>query len=327
MKFKKIPCEYFATILDRLTRFEPAYIRCKRVFDDIINKFLISESKSKLNLSDEIKIVEEIVNSSLKTTNEDFFINSVLSDLEQSYFIDSKESYQYLSSRLNLSQLIVEAKIEKNAPKNLLWLKKINDKKKDIIELRKKYKLLYPVEKIILCEGQTEFELLETIFNLKGICFDALGFLVIPAGGKNQVARKYYNMIEYTKIPFFILLDKDAASIKELIDAKLRPIDNIYLINSGEFEDLIPQKLLIKTINSIHKNEHNCSVLDFQSENSMVENLENVYRKYGFGEFKKAHFAHFLKEYIAQNCKKEDFEDSEISLIASNLCSQKPDQE
>ena len=39
MKFKKIPDEYFSTILDRLMRFEPACSRYERVFNDIISKF------------------------------------------------------------------------------------------------------------------------------------------------------------------------------------------------------------------------------------------------------------------------------------------------
>ena len=43
MKFKQIPAEYFITILDRLTRFEPAYKRYNRVFDDIINKLSIPQ--------------------------------------------------------------------------------------------------------------------------------------------------------------------------------------------------------------------------------------------------------------------------------------------
>ena len=44
MKFKQIPNEYFITILDRLTRFEPACVRYKRVIDDIINNNYVEES-------------------------------------------------------------------------------------------------------------------------------------------------------------------------------------------------------------------------------------------------------------------------------------------
>ena len=45
----------------------------------------------------------------------------------------------------------------------------------------------------------------------------------------------------------------------------------------------------------------------------------NIYKKYGFGEFKKAKFAAQLKEYIESNCTKEDFKNSEIIEIINAL--------
>lgn len=318
MKFKKIPKEYFPTILDRLSRFEPANIRYKRVFDDIINKFSISEKLKNLTLEDEIALVVEIFNSSVNENN-DYYINDILRKLEDKCFNFNSESYQYLSARINLSAMINEIQNYDNLAKNVIWLKKISDEKKDIYQLRKEYSLIYPIEKIILCEGQTEYTLLDTIFKLFNIDINKLGYIPIAAGGKNQVARKYYKMQEYTKTPFFILLDKDAYSIKELIEPKLRKCDTLYLLKCGEFEDLIPKNILQKTINYIHKNEYNCIFDDFSDDNSMVENLEFIYKKYGFGEFKKAKFALELKEYIENNCTKEDFIDSEIVEIIKIL--------
>ena len=71
---------------------------------------------------------------------------------------------------------------------------------------------------------------------------------------------------------------------------QIRPNDKIYLINSGEFEDLIPKNILQKTINSVHCNDLNCIFDDFNDELSMVDNLENIYKKYGFGEgYKYSH--------------------------------------
>ena len=318
MKFKKIPKEYFPTILDRLSRFEPANFRYKRVFDDIINKFSISEKLKNLTLEDEIALVVEIFNSSVNENN-DYYINDILRKLEDKCFNFNSESYQYLSARINLSAMINEIQNYDNLAKNVIWLKKISDEKKDIYQLRKEYSLIYPIEKIILCEGQTEYTLLDTIFKLFNIDINKLGYIPIAAGGKNQVARKYYKMQEYTKTPFFILLDKDAYSIKELIEPKLRKCDTLYLLKCGEFEDLIPKIILQKTINYIHKNEYNCIFDDFSDDNSMVENLEFIYKKYGFGEFKKAKFALELKEYIENYCTKEDFISSEIVEIIKIL--------
>ena len=314
MKFKKIPKEYFPTILDRLTRFEPAYIRYKRVFDDIINKYSLDEKLKNISEEDEISLVVEIFNASVEQ-NSDFCINDILMGLEEKYFNFNSKSYQYLSARINLSSMINEIAEFNDLAKNVIWLKKISQNKSNIEELRQEFSLMYPIEKIILCEGQTEFTLLETIFKLFDFDINKLGYMLIPAGGKNQVARKYYNMLEYTKLPFFILLDKDASTIRELIKPKLRDIDKIYLLKSGEFEDLIPKHILQKAINYVHKNEYNCIFDDFSNNNSMVENLENIYKKYGFGEFKKAKFALELKNYIENYCSRDDFVDSEIVEI------------
>mgnify|MGYP003291275665 CR=1 FL=1 len=318
MKFKPIPDDYLITILDRLTRFEPANIRYNRVFDDIINKFSINIKAKDLTIEEKITLVESIFNNSFEQNN-DFYINDVLKELEEKYFVFNLESYQYLSARLNLSSIINKIDSKKELPKNVKWLKEISKNKTELTKEREKKSLLYPIEKIILCEGQTEYTLLETMFKMFDIDLNKLGFMTIPAGGKNQVARKYYQMIEYTKLPFFILLDKDALAIKELIEPKLRPIDRIYLIKSGEFEDLIPKKILQNTINTVHSSDFNCIFDDFNDEETMVNNLENIYKKYGFGEFKKARFALQLKEYIIKNCQKNDFLDSEIVDIIENL--------
>ncbi len=319
MKFKKIPKEYYTRILDILTRFEPACIRYKRVFDDIINKFSLDDKIKNLSDNQKLYLVEEIFNNSFNSNDFDSYLHNLLFELEDKYFFYNEESYQYLSIRLNLSQMIKEVEISNKTPKNVIWLKEVYKNREDITKLRQNKGLGYPIEKIILCEGQTEFVLLETIFKLYNIDFNKLGCRIIPAGGKNQVARKYYSMIEYTKLPFFILLDKDAYQTAQLIAPKLRSTDKLYLIQSGEFEDLIPSLILYKTINYIHKNEQNCAIEDFLINGSMVESLENIYRKYGYGEFKKAQFALWLKEYIDKFCTKEDFLSSEIVKIILQL--------
>lgn len=318
MKFKKIPQEYFPIILDRLSRFEPANVRYKRVFDDIINKFCLDNKLKNLSLEDVISYVVEIVNLSVGM-NCDFYINDVLMELEDKYFNFNQLSYQYLSARLNLSSMLDNIVISKNTPKNVIWLKEIYKQNINIEHLRREKKLLYPIEKIILCEGQTEYTLLDTIFKKFDLDVQSNGLLILPAGGKNQVARKYYSMVEYTKLPFFILLDKDAKSIYDLITPKLRENDEIFILKSGEFEDLIPKKMLQDTINNVHLCDYNCIFDDFSDDISMVKNLENIYKKYGFGEFKKAKFALELKNYIEKFTNSDDFKNSEIVEIIKIL--------
>ena len=317
---KIIPKEYFSTILDRLTRFEPAYIRYKRVFRDLLNKFYSQDKKNIKNLNDEILQVENIFNNSLISAIPKYELNHLFTYLEDKYFKFNELSYQYLSARLNISQMINEIEINDYSPKNLIWLKYVAcNPECNLITLRNDYSLLYPIEKIILCEGQTEELLLEPICKLFGYDFNKLGVKVISAGGKNQVARKFYQMADYTKLPFFILLDRDAYKIQDLIKPKLRKIDSLYLICNGEFEDIIPKNILLKTINYVHKNDYNCFFDDFNDNVSMVSNLENIYKKYGFGDFKKAEFAKQLSFYIKQYATLDDFKLSEFEKIIKSI--------
>ena len=87
-----------------------------------------------------------------------------------------------------------------------------------------------------------------------GIDIYKKGLLLIPAGGKNQVVKMYYKLIEEIKLPIFILLDKDGEeNIKQIIP-KLRNIDKIHLVSCGEFEDLLPKSLIVKAVNKDFEN-------------------------------------------------------------------------
>ena len=68
MHYKKINSEYFYTILDRLTRFEPAKVKFERVLGDILNKFYL-EKKSDLSIEEKINIVNEIIDFSCEKEN------------------------------------------------------------------------------------------------------------------------------------------------------------------------------------------------------------------------------------------------------------------
>ena len=112
MKYKKIPNEYFVTILDRLTRFDTAKNRYSRVFDDIINKFAIDIKLKDLNLNQKIELVENIFEYTFNTTSNDSLLNNIMLELEKNYFTYSDISYQYLLSRVNLKDIL--NKIEYN---------------------------------------------------------------------------------------------------------------------------------------------------------------------------------------------------------------------
>lgn len=305
------------TICDKFSRFEPAHIRLKKLSDYVLSRYYHQKNIREIDDYDRINIAADVINTAFKPLKSDEKLNKILFKLEDKYFYNNELSYQYLSPRMNISSLISNIEVNNKTPKNVIWLKNILNSDYELEEIRYKNSLLYPLEGIILCEGQTEYTLLCPIFNLFNVNFDKLGFIIIPAGGKNQVARKYYEMVEYTRLPIFVLLDSDAKLVEDLIQTKLRPADTLYLIKSGEFEDLIPKKILLETINNVHKNDFNCSMNDFIESELMTSNLDKIYKKYGFGEFKKAQFAKELNEFIISNCSREDFASSEIVKIVN----------
>ena len=320
MNFKKIPLEHSNFIVDKLTRFKPAKIRFKILFDSILSKYYLDKISSSLNELERADIAVEIINSSFKENEKDNDFKKMFLKIEDMAFLKDSLSKEYLNLKINWYSLIKSVSFKKDTPKNVAWLINIADCDLSNLDvLRTERNLLYPLKGVILCEGQTENTLLDTIFKLYKISLDKLGYIVIPAGGKNQVARKYYELVEYLNLPVDILLDKDAVTVKALIEKKLRKKDKLYLIKSGEFEDLIPKEILLNTINSIHNNDFNCNIADFEDSTPMSHNLEQIYKKYGYGEFKKAQFAKELNDYIKSNCLKDDFKTSETEEIVAFL--------
>ena len=84
-KFKTIPDDYYITILDRLTRFEPACVRYERVFNDLISKFCLDKIQKNISILDKITLTEELLDFNLGS-NSDNSISSILTDLEGKYF-------------------------------------------------------------------------------------------------------------------------------------------------------------------------------------------------------------------------------------------------
>lgn len=325
MKFKKIPSPYIKVILDRLFRLKPAYIRYQRVFDDIINKFLIRENNdtadfSHLNTDEKIKLASAIFNSTVQQkSQEDILLQEYIKDEEKRLFTHNAQSASYLDAKLNYSAALDFVNSDEDLKLNIRQMLAFKKTKEDPKKLRKKYSLLYPVEKILLCEGATEEILLEQLCLICGYDFKKEGVYVLGAGGKNQVARKYYDMVEEFKIPIFILLDSDAVATKELIEAKLRSSDKIYIIKNGEFEDILPENLITKALNARYKDLYECCVEDFRKGEKRTKELYEIFKQNGFGEYKKAEFAKTLKEYIKNFPPESDGLGEEIKTITHQI--------
>lgn len=302
MRYKNLTPEQILISIDRLTRFKFTKKKYLRVFTDIISSNLIEpkykkSELEKLPLETISKIAETIFNGSLENSQDiDYSINQILAEYENSVFYIDNETKPLINNRINYKSAI--KLIPDDAPVNLRWLKSLENAV-NLIESREQNFLKHPIEKVLLVEGITEEILLPAFSKFLGHDFYQKGIQIIPAGGKNQVVKMYYSMIEEVKLPIFLLLDRDAEENIRQIKPKLRNIDKIHLVSCGEFEDLLPKSLLIKTINNQWRNFNSISEIDFDESMSSVKNLENIFKTKGLHEFKKAEFAKLVRENIS----------------------------
>ncbi len=317
MKYKKLTQEQILISLDRLTRFKNTKEKYLRVFFDIIltclqePKFKKSDLES-LPVNDIKFFVEEIFNNSIEETCTDLKINKKLIEYENSVFVNDEESQILLDNNINYKGALKF--IDNDSVINLKWLKSLEDET-DLRTSRKAHCLKFPIERVIIAEGLTEEILLPAFARFLGYDFYKEGVQVIPAGGKNQVVKIYYKLSQELKLPIFLLLDKDAEENIRQISPRLRGIDRIHLVSCGEFEDLLPQSLIIKAFNSYFRNFNAISAVDFDENISHVKNLEEIYKTKGLHEFKKAEFAKLIRDNI---CDKTDISD-EVSAIIKEI--------
>lgn len=236
-------------------------------------------------------------------------INEKLFNYENKVFNLNEEINNLLDNKINYDLAITLIQ-EENSPKNLIWLKSLINNE----SIREEKSIRFPIEKVVITEGITEEILLPVFAEHLGLNFDKNGIQVISAGGKNQVVKLVYTLANQLKLPMFILLDNDAKENYEQILPKLREFDKIYLLSHGEFEDILPKELIIKTLNDYFKNLNIIEDNEFEDER-MVKNLEEIFKKKGFHEFKKAEFAQLVKNHISSE---EDLSD-EIKLIIEEL--------
>ena len=303
MKYKKLTKEQIIISLDRLTRFKYTKEKYFRVFTDIILSNLIEPKIKKCELlamdaCDIKNIAEEIFNGSLNKNSNNYVINEKLKKYENSVFVNDDYAQKFLDNKINYYDAI--DLIEEDISVNLKWLKSL---KEDWVQkaARETHCLKFPIEKVILVEGLTEEILLPAFSKFLGFDFYRKGIQVIGAGGKNQVVKMYYKLIEELKIPIFLLLDRDAEENIRQIKPKLREIDKIHLVSCGEFEDLLPKSLIIKTLNSHFVNFTTVTDKDLADDLPEAKNLENIFKTKGLHEFKKADFAKLVRENITEN--------------------------
>ena len=323
MKYKKLTKEQILISLDRLTRFKNTRDKYLRVYMDILHNGLSAPVMRKneieeLDYSELTLIATEILNDSLRRLcpdtvhNDDCLsVNRLLRDYENTVYNNDTETQKLLNN--NILYIYTQDLISDKCPINLRWLKAIiAEPNTNLKELREKKILKYPLERLVLAEGITEETLLPAFSKYLRYDFDQKGIQIIAAGGKNQVVKMYYKLAEEVKLPIFILLDKDAEENINQIKPKLRKSDKIHLVSCGEFEDLLPKPLIVKTINRHFENFLSISESDLDYDIPTAKVLEELYRTKGLHEFKKAEFAKLIKMNINEN---EDISDEIRNII------------
>lgn len=317
-KVKPLTKSQIIISIDRLTRFKNTETKYLRVFKDILTQNLIEPKFKKTDLekmdySELRNWAEFVINYSLEmaglTLENDYLINQRLLNYENSVFENNKNVQELLNNKINYKACL--SYIDEKSPKNLLWLKNL-EISSDIRKSRFDNSLRFPVDKVVIAEGATEETLLPEFAKRCGYDFDKEGIYVLSAGGKNQVVKLYYQLVESLKLPIFVLLDKDAKENLEEIQPKLRDIDKIHLLDCGEFEDLLPIKLVERTLDYELKN---ISMLEKEKLNEdipRVKFLEEVFKTRGMHEFKKVEFAQMVKKNIKHE---EDISPEVVEII------------
>lgn len=323
MKFKPLSEYQILITLDRLTRFKPVQEKYTRVFKDIILQNLIKPKLKKneldeLNPADLKALATFVFNSTLESLGfkkqTDFSLNKKLAKYEDLIFILNDDEKVLLNNELWIDNAL--KLFNDDVVQNLRWLQFLDIHSLDeMYKLRSKYKLKYPLSCVVITEGITEEILLPKFSKLLGFDFDENGVKVLSAGGKNQSVKLFYSICPHLQLPIFVLFDNDAVENLDLIMPKLRKSDGYHLITRGEFEDILPEKLILDSINSEFRNLSQVKISDFNSEISMVKNLEDIFKQKGLHEFKKAEFATLL----SQNVDESTVLTPEIRLIVEKI--------
>ena len=176
--------------------------------------------------------------------------------------------------------------------------------------------------RIILVEGATEQILLPHFAKCISEKWNEKVILVIPAGGANQVARRYPSLRELTTLPIDCLLDGDVLSQAESLRNEMKRGDKLYILRSGAIEEAFPREQIIELANSYFDGLGGeaiyapVSLQDLTSATNQ-ESLDRLWRKRNRGSFDKIGFA----KVVAEKITKPSEIPGEIRQLIVELCS------
>jgi hypothetical protein len=147
---------------------------------------------------------------------------------------------------------------------------------------------------IILVEGPTEALILPGMARCLSLDLDAAACLVLPAGGANQVLRRFLELRDISTLPLVAILDSDAQSQAAILGDSLRDNDSLHVLKSGEIEDVFDDPTFVRLIN-IHLGGlgigQQIELADLKGKGRRTAILERRWREWGLGSFDKIGFA------------------------------------
>lgn len=319
LKYKYLSLQELIISIDRLSRFKLPDETYTRVFTSIILKCLITPKYSKSDIEnlpakDISRIVKEIWNKSVeKIFGKQEKQNNILKILVTSTFKNIDERTKTLINTPLAIDSVLNMIDYSTAPINIKFLIKTSKMSiaDDIKSERKKHKLLFPIEKLVIVEGITEEILLPVFADKLDKSFKENGIYILGAGGKSKSPSLYMKLRDKVKVPIILLFDSDAKEICELLKENLLKKDEIIIINDGEFEDILSTNLLKRALNNEYQPASPLTADELRLHEKMCQNIEEFYRTRHLGEFKKSK----LSKIIASNIKY----DTDITTEIKNL--------
>lgn len=161
----------------------------------------------------------------------------------------------------------------------------------------------------MLVEGITEEILLKAFSVAARVDFNKNGIKIVPSGGKKKILKQYSRLCGETDLPIMPILmifDSDGQEQAETARNNLRNTDGICVIPRGEFEDILPEKLICKAVNSHYRLLGKICPADIspdsESGTGCIERraqvLERLWQEKGFGKFRKAEFATIVAGHV-----------------------------
>lgn len=152
---------------------------------------------------------------------------------------------------------------------------------------------------LLLVEGPTDALLIPHLAGCLAVDFSELGVMVLPAGGSNQVLRRFLDLRDLTAIPMVVVVDSDAGQQAEVLADALRDRDRLHVLKSGEIEDVFADEVLVGLVNEHLKSQRLVKLIeisDLQKGGRRTQILDRLWRDRGLGSFDKIGFARTIVE-------------------------------